>query len=257
MGFRFPQRCRLAPGIILNLSKRGISVSAGGRGTRVTLGGRGPRAVIGIPRTGLSYSGSLSRRGGGAAPVPPMSRASIAAWVAFTVLLCVAAAVGTIALDDPGQPAATQPTTPGTASSTPAAVSPTVRVIDGDTFDLGGQRIRLWGIDAPEARQQCHGRDGQTYNCGQDATAVLRELLRGRRTECDKRDHDRYQRTVAVCRTEAGEVNAVMVRRGWAVDYVQYSGGRYQAEETAAKAERLGIWSGRFELPSQWRAERR
>ncbi len=71
-----------------------------------------------------------------------------------------------------------------------------------------------------------------------------------------ERDIDRYGRVVAVCRT-AGELYAAMVRRGWAVDYTHYSGGHYRPEERDARRERLGIWSGRFEMPWEWRADRR
>jgi|tagenome__1003787_1003787.scaffolds.fasta_scaffold20924221_2 endonuclease YncB( thermonuclease family) len=132
-----------------------------------------------------------------------------------------------------------------------------VRVIDGDTIDMQGVRIRLWGIDAPESRQTCAGKTGEVYECGRDATAVMSELTRDRTVECSQRDIDRYRRIVAVCRTEAGEINAAMVRRGWAVDYTQYSGGHYKADEEAAHSAGLGIWSGRFELPSDWRRDRR
>jgi len=134
-----------------------------------------------------------------------------------------------------------------------ADLSGPVRVIDGDTLDMDGVRIRLWGIDAPETKQTCQGKDGQIYECGRDSTAVMRELTRDRRVECESRDRDRYGRVVAVCRTESGDVNAAIVRRGWAVDYAQYSHGHYRADEDAAKAEGLGIWSGRFELPWDWR----
>ena len=85
----------------------------------------------------------------------------------------------------------------------------------------------------------------------------MRELTRGRLVACDDRGRDRYGRVVAVCRTESGEINAAIVRRGWAVDWPRYSHGRYQAEEQAARAEDLGIWSGRFELPSEWRRDHR
>jgi endonuclease YncB( thermonuclease family) len=123
-----------------------------------------------------------------------------------------------------------------------------VRVIDGDTLDLAGTRIRLWGIDAPETRQTCEGRDGQTYECGRDSRAVMVELTRDRAVTCDPRDNDRYGRVVAVCRTEAGDINAI-VRRGWAVDWPRYSNGAYSREQQPARSEKLGIWSGRFEMP--------
>lgn len=64
--------------------------------------------------------------------------------------------------------------------------------------------------------------------------------------ECTERGRDRYQRIVAVCHTESGEINAAMVQRCWALDYTCYSKGRYRAGEATAKGEGLGIWSGRF-----------
>ena len=65
MGFRFFRRVRIAPGVSLNLTKSGMSVSAGPRGGKVTLGSKGTRTTVGIPGTGMYYtSGSSSRRGG-------------------------------------------------------------------------------------------------------------------------------------------------------------------------------------------------
>jgi endonuclease YncB( thermonuclease family) len=130
------------------------------------------------------------------------------------------------------------------------------RVIDGDTIDTGSTRIRLWGIDAPEREQTCQGKNGDVYECGRDATAVLSELTRGRQVECAQRDIDRYGRVVAVCRTESGELNVAMVRRGWAVDYTKYSRGRYRSDEEEARREQLGIWSGSFGMPWDWRHRR-
>jgi len=138
-------------------------------------------------------------------------------------------------------------------SALAADLSGTARIIDGDTIVIGDTHIRLWGIDAPERQQTCHGKNGDTYECGRDAAAVLFELTRDRRIESTSRDHDRYARVVAVCRTESGEINAAMVRRGWAVDYSKYSGGQYRPDEEQARREQLGIWSGRFEMPWNWR----
>ena len=95
-----------------------------------------------------------------------------------------------------------------------ADLSGSVRVVDGDTLAIGDTRIRLWGIDAPEMKQTCQGRDAQTYECGRDNADVMRELTRDRTVECDTRDRDRYGRVVAVCRTEAGDINSAIVRRG-------------------------------------------
>ncbi len=138
-------------------------------------------------------------------------------------------------------------------SAAAADIAGPARVIDGDTIVIAGTHIRLFGVDAPERKQTCQGHDGSTYECGRDATAVLVELTRSREVVCAERDHDRYDRVVAVCRTDAGELNAAMVRRGWAVEYRQYSHGRYRAEESAARSEGLGLWAGRFEMPAEWR----
>jgi endonuclease YncB( thermonuclease family) len=94
--------------------------------------------------------------------------------------------------------------------ATAAEITGPARVIDGDTLDMAGTRIRLWGIDALETRQTCEGRDGQTYACGRDSRAVMIELTRDRTVTCAGRDNDRYGRVVAVCRTEASDINAAI-----------------------------------------------
>ncbi len=72
------------------------------------------------------------------------------------------------------------------------------RVIDGDTIEVAGQRIRLHGIDAPESRQLCR-RDGEPWRCGKDATSALSAFLGGRAVNCEELDRDRYRRIVAKC----------------------------------------------------------
>lgn len=61
MGFRFRKSFKLAPGIRMNVGKRGLSMSLGGRGGRVTLGSSGAYASAGIPGTGLSYGGRIGK----------------------------------------------------------------------------------------------------------------------------------------------------------------------------------------------------
>lgn len=143
------------------------------------------------------------------------------------------------------------------SAATAAEIAGIAMVTDGDTIRIGDIRIRLWGIDAPERRQMCQGCNGDVYECGRDSAAVLNELIREQPVKCEVKGRDRYGRVVAVCRTEAGELNAAMVRRGWAVEYKQFSKGRYSQDQAAAQREGLGIWSGRFEMPWNWRRSQR
>ena len=115
--------------------------------------------------------------------------------------------------------------------------------------------IRLYGIDAPEAKQTCQGAGNVTYLCGAEATKVLRDATRGQAVRCEPKDRDKYGRTVAICWAGPIDLNRMMVKQGWAVAYRHYS-ERYVPDEDTARRERLGIWSGKFEPPAEWRRGR-
>lgn len=55
MGIRFRKRIKIAPGVYINLNKKGVSVTGGVRGAHVTVGKRGTTTSVGVPGTGLSY----------------------------------------------------------------------------------------------------------------------------------------------------------------------------------------------------------
>ena len=67
-------------------------------------------------------------------------------------------------------------------------------VIDGDTIEIHGQRIRLHGIDAPESRQECSRPDGTSWRCGQQAALALSDRIARSVVHCDARRRDRYGR---------------------------------------------------------------
>ena len=132
-----------------------------------------------------------------------------------------------------------------------ADLSGWARVIDGDTIEVDGARVRLHGVDAPETGQSCLA-GGTHWACGQRATRELAKYIDARLVKCEQRDRDRYGRVVAVCRHAGRDVNAWLVAQGWALAYRRYSGA-YVDEEAAAKSGRRGVWRGEFVAPWDWR----
>ena len=128
-------------------------------------------------------------------------------------------------------------------------------VIDGDTLEIHGQRIRLHGIDAPESGQTCTA-GGQTYRCGQKAAQALSDKIGQQTVRCEQRDTDKYGRAVAVCRIGAEDLNAWMTLQGWALAYRQYSKD-YVSQEQEAQAAKRGVWTGTFQAPWDWRKKKR
>ncbi len=128
-------------------------------------------------------------------------------------------------------------------------------VIDGDTIEVAGQRIRLHGIDAPESRQLCR-RDGKHWRCGRNAASALAEMIGRRPVNCEEPGRDRYKRIVAKCAVEGVDLGEWMVSQGWAVAYYLYSYEYSRAEQTA-KSARRGIWAGEFDNPWEWRKQQR
>jgi endonuclease YncB( thermonuclease family) len=131
-------------------------------------------------------------------------------------------------------------------------VSGPVSVVDGDTIDVGGQRIRLHGIDAPESSQYCYRPGEEAWACGASATELMASLVAEATATCEIRDRDRYGRAIAICYAAGEELNAAMVRAGLALAYRQYSTD-YVDEEEAARSEGVGLWGAQFVEPWRWR----
>lgn len=144
---------------------------------------------------------------------------------------------------------------PGAASKAAAEITGFASVVDGDTIEISGQRIRLEGIDAPESSQTCGRRWVGSWECGKAASKALGALINGRQVDCQGLGADTYNRTLAICWVNGTELNATQVRSGMAWAFVKYS-KNYVGLEAAAKLAEVGVWQGEAEAPWIFREKR-
>ena len=130
----------------------------------------------------------------------------------------------------------------------PLATKAQVNVVDGDTVKVDGTTFRIFGIDAPEAKQACA--DG--WPAGQEAAKALRALLSGPVT-CEPRGIDRYGRTIGLCRVAGSDLGRSMVSAGMAWAFTRYSHD-YAEDERRAKEARLGVHIHGCLPAWEWRA---
>lgn len=130
---------------------------------------------------------------------------------------------------------------PAESLVTPATV---IRVIDGDGLAVrlgsGPEEIRLYGIDAPEARAPA----------GREATRALERLVAGAQVEIEPvaEDRDRYRRVIAIVYADGVNVNERLAAEGHAWAYRRYLGqvpgdAAYCDLEAGARDARRGLWS--------------
>ena len=139
-------------------------------------------------------------------------------------------------------------------------ISGSAVVTDGDTIKINNNKIRLFGIDAPERKQLCEKifltisfiSFKKKYPCGEISTEKLKKLINKNIIKCHVKGKDRYQRKLAICFRNKLNINSWLVRNGYAVSYQKYS-KKYLSEEIEAKNDKKGIWQGKFEMPWDWR----
>ena len=129
------------------------------------------------------------------------------------------------------------------------------RVIDGDTIEVSGRKIRLHGVDAPESRQTCQ-KGAVEWLCGQEASKAMRAIVGRSEVACEAIDTDRYGRIVGRCVADGHDIAEALVSQGLALAYRRYSKD-YVDAEAGAKASQLGMWSGQFIPPWEWRRGKR
>lgn len=145
-------------------------------------------------------------------------------------------------------------------AAVPAVAQPgpsgAIRVIDADTWEVGGARVRLFGIDAPEKNQTCEWPDGREWPCGRWATLQARARFEGLGAKCEQLDVDRYRRIVARCRVGGVDAGRWLVSEGIAFAYRAYSQD-YVLDEKGAAVNARGIHSARVQTPSEFRKSSR
>jgi endonuclease YncB( thermonuclease family) len=127
-----------------------------------------------------------------------------------------------------------------------------LKVSDGDTITIDARKIRLYGIDSPESKQKCYYLSGEAWDCGLEAKHLLEELVRDQDVRCVTQSIDLYKREVAICYVGENDLNRLMVQRGMALSYTQYS-KKYAPDELLAKKQFIGIWNSAFMQPEQFR----
>lgn len=132
------------------------------------------------------------------------------------------------------------------------AVYGVVRVINGDTLEMHGRYLRIFGIDAPESNQTCSDSKGRAYRCGQEAARWLKSWISGHELECHIIKQDSKGNMVATCALGQYDIGAALVNAGWAVvDLNQID--IYAPYERQAREDGRGLWQGQFYKPWDWR----
>ena len=123
-----------------------------------------------------------------------------------------------------------------------ALIVKVVSVHDGDTITvLSGKeqtKVRLYGIDAPEKKQ----------DYGQRSRQFLATLIAGQVVEVEPKGKDRYKRTLGIIHYKGQDINAQMVLNGYAWAYVKYS-RIYVDQEKLAREKKRGLWQSSNPTP--------
>ena len=129
-------------------------------------------------------------------------------------------------------------------------ISGEAKVIDGDTIRIKNNKIRLYGIDAPELNQFCKN-ENKLWACGKESKNLLNKIINSK-ISCNYIKKDRYGRILGTCFLNGLDLNKLMVKKGFAVAYKKYS-KKYLSFEEYAKKNKLGVWIGEFIRPEEWR----
>ena len=132
---------------------------------------------------------------------------------------------------------------------------PNIRVIDADKLEIGGERVHLAGIDAPEYKQICTNKRGEPWRCGLEARNSLFLMTAGGTVRCHVLIRNRQGETEAICGMAFPreiDIGETLIRAGLALNDRNRLPDYSEAEDIARK-RKLGLHSGQFVLPWLWR----
>jgi endonuclease YncB( thermonuclease family) len=129
--------------------------------------------------------------------------------------------------------------------------SQNLKITDGDTIKINGEKIRFSGIDTPELKQTCLN-EGVKHFCGKEAKQILVDKIANNKVTCIREGKDRYKRTLAECFVNKESLSSYLVRSGYAFAYRKYS-KKFIPDEDYARINELGMWSMEFDYPWDFR----
>ena len=129
--------------------------------------------------------------------------------------------------------------------------SQTIKIVDGDTIHLNGEKIRFTGIDTPELKQTCL-KEGIENPCGITAKKILIDKIGNNKVECISEGKDRYKRTLAECFVNNESLSSYLVKNGYAFAFRKYS-KKFVPDEDYARINKIGMWSMEFDYPWDYR----
>jgi endonuclease YncB( thermonuclease family) len=126
-----------------------------------------------------------------------------------------------------------------------------IKITDGDTIRIDGEKIRFSGIDTPELRQTCL-KQGIKELCGITAKQILIDKIADNKIFCIREGKDQYKRTLAECFVNNESLSSYLVKSGYAFAYRRYS-KKFITDEDFARTNKIGMWSMEFDYPWDWR----
>ena len=126
-----------------------------------------------------------------------------------------------------------------------------IKITDGDTIRINGEKIRFSGIDTPELRQTCL-KQGIKELCGITAKQILIDKIADNKIVCIREGKDQYKRTLAECFVNDESLSSYLVKSGYAFAYRRYS-KKFIIDEDFARTNKIGMWSMEFDYPWDWR----